>query len=629
MMPEFFTTDELLAKKDGIFTVDVESFENYFLAAFRCYHTHKFAYFEAIDNEPIPSDWISWMLSNFMIIGFNIKRYDLLVLGAAIGNPFATTKLLKQMTNDIIVNDATQSELEMQYGFQTPQPNHIDLIEVAPLRGSLKLYGARLHCRHIQDLPFDPAMVLTREQIAVTRTYCFNDLENTELLLNSLSESLDLRSALSAEYKRDLRSKSDAQIAEAVIGSEIERLTGKKVKRPKIDPDAVHAYNVPTWLTFQTPQLQNLLETIRATKFHINDAGRVVMPPELHDKALRIGNATYRMGIGGLHSSEHEISHCADDDTLLIDRDVTGYYGNVILTLGLYPKHIGPEFLTVYRSIVERRAKAKKEKDYITSECLKITQNGTFGKLGSPYSIFYSPDLMVQITLTGQLGLLMLIEVLEMFEIEVISANTDGVVSKVKDYMRPTFNMIVRTWEQQTGFLTEETLYKAVYSRDVNNYIAIMADSSYPKLKGAYSKPSDDIKRQTFILQKNPQALIVIDAAVERITSGKPVEQTIRECRAFERFVIVRNAKGGAQKDGRYLGKVIRWYYANGILGSIVDCSSGNTVSLSEGGKPAMTMPETFPDDIDYTVYERLATEILEDVAFQPRKMEQLRFLNI
>lgn len=60
----------------------------------------------------------------------------------------------------------------------------------------------------------------------------------------------------------------------------------------------------------------------------------------------------------------------------------------------------------------------------------KIVLNGTFGKLGSKYSFLYSPNLMIQVTITGQLALLMLIEALEAAGISVVSANTDGIVSR-------------------------------------------------------------------------------------------------------------------------------------------------------------------------------------------------------
>ena len=54
--------------------------------------------------------------------------------------------------------------------------------------------------------------------------------------------------------------------------------------------------------------------------------------------------------------------------------------------------------------------------------------NGTFGKTGSPYSVLFAPEMMIQTTITGQLALLMLIEHLETASISVISANTDGIV---------------------------------------------------------------------------------------------------------------------------------------------------------------------------------------------------------
>ena len=85
-------------------------------------------------------------------------------------------------------------------------------------------------------------------------------------------------------------------------------------------------------------------------------------------------------------------------------------YPSIILNLGLYPKHLGTAFLEVYRSLVERRLAAKKEKRTVEANTLKIVINGSFGKLGSKWSTLYSPDLMLQVTLTGQLSLLMLIE---------------------------------------------------------------------------------------------------------------------------------------------------------------------------------------------------------------------------
>src|SRR3546814_14028970 len=48
------------------------------------------------------------------------------------------------------------------------------------------------------------------------------------------------------------------------------------------------------------------------------------------------------------------------------------------------------------------------------ADSLKIVINGSFGKFGSKYSILYAPNFLTQTTLTGQLSILLLIEMLEM-----------------------------------------------------------------------------------------------------------------------------------------------------------------------------------------------------------------------
>jgi DNA polymerase elongation subunit (family B) len=144
--------------------------------------------------------------------------------------------------------------------------------------------------------------------------------------------------------------------------------------------------------------------------------------------------------------------------------------------------------LDVFEVIVDRRLEAKHSGDKKTADSLKITINGTFGKLGSKYSTMYAPNLLIQVTVGGQLNLLMLIEMLELHGITVVSANTDGIVSLVEKHQEETFLNIITGWEHLTKLKTEETEYKALFSRDVNNYIAVKHDNSC-KLKGTYSNP--------------------------------------------------------------------------------------------------------------------------------------------
>ena len=134
------------------------------------------------------------------------------------------------------------------------------------------------------------------------------------------------------------------------------------------------------------------------------------------------------MGIGGLHSTESGRSVHSDHEYVLVDADVASQYPSIILQTGLTPMSLGEPFLEVYGAIKDERLVAKRAKDKVKDKGLKIALNGSYGKLGSPYSVLYAPHLMIATTLTGQLSLLMLIERAESAGIPVVSGNTDGVV---------------------------------------------------------------------------------------------------------------------------------------------------------------------------------------------------------
>ncbi len=65
-----------------------------------------------------------------------------------------------------------------------------------------------------------------------------------------------------------------------------------------------------------------------------------------------------------------------------------------------------------------------------------------------------------------------------------------------------------------------------------------------------------------------------------------------------------------------YLGKVVRWYYSMQAPGPIVYATNGNTVSLSYGARPCMTLPDEFPIDIDFDWYVTKADGMLRDVGY-------------
>lgn len=606
---------------------DIEVYRNYYLAGFKHRASGKVVFIESTPDGYLDTDKLEWILRNFTIVGFNSTGYDLPITSMALAG--LSMFDMKEASNRIIQYQEPWRDVLKSYKVKCIEIDHMDLIEVAPLRASLKIYGGRMHTRQMQDLPFHPDINLSTDQKVITRYYCIaKDLPSTMLLRETLDEQIQLRIDMGKTYGQDLRSRSDAQIAEHVISSEVQNLNGgKRVGRPKIPPGTVYRYKVPNYLQYRSPLLQWALEVVRNSKFIVADHGSIDMPPEIGDLKLDINGSVYTMGIGGLHSTESNIAHFQNDEYEIYDFDVTSYYPRIILNQALYPYHMGPNFLRVYNRIVQTRVAAKQKGNKVEANSLKIVVNGSYGKLGSKWSNLYAPDLLIQVTLTGQLSLLLLIEHLEMAGIHVISANTDGIVVKPHRSQVELMKSIVRQWEKDTRFEMEETRYLALYSRDVNNYIAIkkkfdketkqwldIPDGT--KTKGAYANPWNSNDDKSMWLHKNPTNTICVEAVEALLTKGVPLVTTIRNCRDIRKFVSVRTVKGGAYKDGAFLGKSIRWYYAEGEKGIIVYAMKGSKVPRSDGAKPLMDLPDEFPCDVDFDWYEKEANKILKEIGY-------------
>lgn len=583
--------------------LDLEVYRNYFQASFRNRETGNVRHFVMYEGYPFDVETIRKILRSYQIITFNGIGYDIPMLTLALGG--ATTQKIKEYSDKTIKNNMRHWQL----GIEPVKCDHIDTIEVAPGIASLKIYGGRLHAPKIQDLPIEPDADITPEQRLMLQQYGENDLYKTDLLYQKIEPQIKLREQMSSEYGIDLRSKSDAQIAEAVIRHEVEKLSGRKLQ--KEDPFRFAGerfkYRFPEFLkNIFSPAVLEAVRVVAESEFVIGGNGVVLLPKEIKDLKIKIGGSTYAMGIGGLHSTEKSVAHRSDDRHILVDKDVASYYPRIILNCGLKPSNMGDYFTSVYNSIVERRLKAKRCGDKVTDSSLKITINGSFGKFGSPYSILYSPTLLIQTTITGQLSLLMLIERLEVEGISVVSANTDGIVIKCPRDKVTLMEVITMEWEHDTGFETEATEYLALYSRDVNNYIAIKRDGY--KTKGVYAPAG---------LSKNPTTEIVPEAVIAYLRNGIPIEQTVTGCTDVRKFVSVRAVQGGAVKDDQYLGKAVRWYYAEGETGTINYKLNGNKVPRTEGARPLMELPDALPADLDFNWYIAEANSILKDIGAQ------------
>lgn len=632
--PNLFTDMELwqAAQNKEELLFDTEVYPNCVLFAFKSVQSGKVVLFEYSEDPfeyELNTAKLEWVLHNFCIINFNGRKYDFPMVALALNGHdpevlWTATEMIivqKQQPKDVLRQFKTKRLQLHPNSAGKPWINQIDLIELTALGPGLKVCAGRLHAKRMQDLPFKPGSWLSEDQKCITRWYVVNDLDNTGLLYENLKPIIQIREEEGKHFGGlDLRSHSDAQMAEAIITSEIKRVTGQSfVSHTMLPAGTNYRYQTPSFIKYESALMQSVLGIVQNAVFWVDHiSGAIVMPKELEKLVIKMGNSSYKLGIGGLHSQEKSIAHIADENYFIADTDATSYYPKLILNAGITPENLGHQFLIVYNDLVEQRVRAKHEGKVAIAEVLKIVVNGTFGKLGSVWSIMYAPNLMIQVTITGQLSILMLAERFELNGIEVTSVNTDGIVVKCLRTKEALFKQIVAQWQKDTGFITEEVRYKATYSRDINNYIAVYETPQKGKLfktKGAYGKTAP---------KKNAVNEICIDAIKALIRDGTPIDVTIRNCRDLTRFTTMRHVNGGAVKiwdeetpgSNEYLGKVIRWYYATNVKGEIIYAKTGNKVPRSEGAMPCMDLPDEFPADVDYDWYENETRSILDKIGY-------------
>lgn len=530
--------------------------------------------------------------------------------------------------------------------------DHIDIMEVVPgVRIGLKTYMARMHSQTIQDLPFDPHASLSEQEQIEADEYCGNDLKGTRGLRETVASRLRMREKLTETYGADMRSKSDAQMSEAIIAARL----GYKPQKPYLATGTQFQLKPAPWLQFVTPQLQQVFDICRNVVFfwsNKEDGEPIVfpdgskiktgvnMPKEIASLRPALGRSVYKFGIGGLHSTESaQTVYSISGVQQLMDSDVGSFYPALAILMKLFAPHIMVIYEDIFRLRMANKDKTKELKEKAkelnaeiarvapehaaalkqalaeaveeldetetATSGYKIVLNGWYGKLWSKYSFALDPVAGISITINGQLSLLMLIERLEVGGVRVVSANTDGIVTCCPTHLFWYRDSIMRWWENTTGLSLEHTLYQSIHSRDVNAYIAVKPDGEV-KRKGVFSESGILASMQGV----HPDRDISKDAAVAFVTKGVPVGETIRACRDIRKFILAKSVAGGGQWKGQFLGKTVRWYYSTHGE-SIHYISNGNKVGGSDGARPIQVLPDDFPADIDYRAYEEFAIKLL------------------
>jgi len=408
------------------------------------------------------------------------------------------------------------------------------------LRVGLKEIQVTMQYKNVQEFVADWQADLPENQIDSMIEYNINDVNSTEELLNRCKKDVDLRLAIEDEYGVRVLSKDGVNIGMKILTQKYLEKTGQtwydiKDLRSPMDVIPLNKVILP-FIKYDSPILQKVLDDMKS---QIVSPGRKGYENKFIFEGLR-----YSVGVGGIHSVNDPEIVIPKEDEMLIDIDVASLYPSMLIEYGFYPKHLGPEFLEVYRQIKDERIEAKHNGNKVKNETLKLALNGLSGNLQNPHNFCYSPFAVMQIRINGQLLLLMLAEKLTQLECRIVQANTDGLFVLLKKSVYDSVNKVCREWEQLTKLTLEEERFKAMYQYAINDYFAITEDNKV-KEKGMFIT--------TVKLGKGLTPKIIPKAVINFFKNGVSVEETIKGCQDIRDFLMAE--KTGKQWHVEYNNK--------------------------------------------------------------------------
>jgi hypothetical protein len=408
------------------------------------------------------------------------------------------------------------------------------------LRVGLKEIQVTMQYKNVQEFVADWQADLPENQIDSMIDYNINDVNSTEELLNRCKKDIDLRIAIEDEYGVRVLSKDGVNIGMKILTQKYLEKTGQtwwdiKDLRSPMSVIPLNSVILP-FIKYDSPILTRVLNDMKS---------QIVSPGRKgYENKFVFEGLQYSVGVGGIHSVNKPEIIIPKEDEMLIDIDVASLYPSMLIEYEFYPKHLGPEFLEVYKQIKDERIEAKHNGNKVKNETLKLALNGLSGNLQNEHNFCYSPFAVMQIRINGQLLLLMLAEKLTQLGCRIVQANTDGLFVLLKKDVYSKVNNVCREWEQLTRLTLEEERFKAMYQYAINDYFAITEDDKV-KEKGMFIT--------TVKLGKGLTPKIIPKAVINFFKNGVPVEETIKGCQDIRDFLM--SEKTGKQWHVEYNNK--------------------------------------------------------------------------
>ena len=374
--------------------------------------------------------------------------------------------------------------------------------------------------------------------------YNKNDVFLCGEIVRQKPDEVKLRYSLSNAFNLNLLSCSRANIADKLLAkfySELSGLNKKQFEKLRTERTKL-SFNkiIFPHIKFQTPELQKMLAEIKQVIITRTNK-------DAFSKEIEFYGTKYTLATGGIHSVDRPGIFRSTDDYTYIHYDIGSFYPSTMVAYNIAPKHLNQQVFTKMVDYFRTtRLKCKHTSDDVemlikgvpnklSAEALKIVINAIYGKFGSETYFLYDRFAQMQVTINGQLMVMMVIEALELAGIHVISANTDGIIVKLYKNKEEQFKQITDEWCAFNKMTADSERYKLFITRDINNYLNVQSNDTI-EFKGAL-----DPKQYLKDLKKGYDMPVVAIAVFEYLVNNIPVMTTLRNHKDILDFCKTQN----------------------------------------------------------------------------------------
>ena len=549
-----------------VFVYDIEVFPNFFSITVKNTESgnHRFLQISEKRND-MPDIAKLFLNKNIWFVGYNSKHYDSPVISYILINyndliikpVWEITRDLKKFS-DLVINSATSASWsKYKYANLFKDLDLLTMMFAQKLRVGLKSLQVTMEYDNVEEYDGDFNRPLPEEDFEKLESYNLNDVLSTEQLLYRISGEIDLRLGIQDTLGVDVLNMDGVNLGVEVIKTNYLKETGKNWKDIKDLRSPCNEIDLKDiifdFINFKRPELKSLLKTLQET--HINLAEeKLKKQKDRWKQTVFLDDLEITYSLGGVHTKNKPAIYKSDNQWIIIDSDCASMYPSAIINYGLYPRHLGPEFLTTYKKIKADRLKAKREGNKIMNQTYKLALNGISGMLQSEYSWCYDPKTVITLRLNCQLMLLMLTERLLECGCQIGQLNTDGILYLADTQRVNEVMEVCKEWEKITQFELEHEYFEAFYQYAVNDYIGVYkgySETKNPKLiktKGLFIREP--------ILGKGLAPQIIAETLVQYFVNNVPVNETLMGCKDIKKFLTFQKVK--KEFSVEHCGKIVR-----------------------------------------------------------------------